>query len=233
MNILICDDIKEEADRLAALLAKSGFETQVTVFTGPWQAFNHIRSGAGVDTCFLDIMMPAMNGIKLAEKLRENNFANEIIFLTVSNDFASQSYQVKAFDYMLKPPTMDKVKSVVGALKKARENADRGKLVLKIQRITKPIPFYDISHVEVIDHTVYVKQVNKTIIEAYTAFGKISEQLLLDRRFIKCHRSFIVNMDEIMTIANKEIIMKNGTKVPVSRGHSHLVKDEMMRWMFK
>jgi len=87
MNILICDDIKEDADKLAALIAESGFEAQTAVFTDSRQALDYFHSGANIDACFLDIIMPKMNGIKLAERLRENNFA-------------SQSYRVQAFDYL-------------------------------------------------------------------------------------------------------------------------------------
>ncbi|GBU23577.1 hypothetical protein R83H12_00193 [Fibrobacteria bacterium R8-3-H12] len=232
MNILVCDDIKEDADMLAALIAQSGFEAQAMVFTCPSQALDYFRSGANIDACFLDIIMPKMNGIKLAEKLRENNFANDIVFLTTSNDFASQSYQVQAFDYLLKPLTCEKVVNVMGRLKRSKENADKAGLPIMAQGAARFVLFRDISHVEVVGHTVYIKLLDKSIIKMYAAFGKIEEQLLMDSRFAKCHRSYIVNLSEIMRMANKELTMKSGIKIPISRTYSQ-VKDKIIKWMFK
>jgi len=232
MNILICDDMKEDADRLAALIAQSGFEAQTMVFTCPSQALDCFCSGADIDACFLDIIMPKMNGVKLAEKLRENNYAKDIVFLTTSNDFASQSYQVQAFDYLLKPLTCEKVNTIMGKLKKSQENSDKAGLSIEMQGVTRFVLFRDISHVEVINHAVYIKLLDKSIIKEYVTFSKIEEQLLADSRFAKCHRSYIVNLSEIMTMATNELTMKNGSKIPISRSYSQ-VKDKIVKRMFK
>ncbi|MDR2593178.1 MAG: LytTR family DNA-binding domain-containing protein [Fibromonadaceae bacterium] len=231
MNILICDDMEEDANRLATLIAESGFDVQTMVFTCPFASLDYFRSGGGIDACFLDIIMPKMNGIKLAEKLRENNFANDIVFLTTSNDFASQSYQVQAFDYLLKPLTCEKVNNVIDKLKKSRENADKAGLsVTTTQGVAMFIHFRDISHAEVIKHNVYIKLLDKSIIKIYTSFSKITEQLLLDSRFAKCHCSYIVNLGEIKAMAYNEIIMKNGSKIPISKGYWQ-IKDKILKWM--
>jgi len=232
MNILICDDIKEDADKLAALIAESGFEAQTVVFTESRQAFDYFCSGANIDVCFLDIIMPKINGIQLAEKLRENYFAKDIVFLTSSNDYASQSYQVQAFDYLLKPLTSEKVNNIMDKLKKSQENMDKAGLPVVMQSLARFIPFRDISHAEVINHTVCIKLQDKSLIKIYGTFNKIAEQLLSDSRFARCHRSYIVNLDAITAVANNELIMKNGFKIPISRGYSQ-VKDQMLKRMFK
>jgi len=232
MNILICDDKKDDADKLVALIAESGIEAQTAVFTDSSQAFDYFRSGANIDACFLDIIMPIMNGIQLAEKLRENNFANNIVFLTTSNDFASQSYQVQAFDYLLKPLTHEKVNNMMKKLKKSHENTDKAGLPVITHSSTRFILFHNISHVEVVNHNVHITLHDKSIIKIYGTFSKIAEQLLSDGRFAKCHRSYIVNLDEIMGETNNELIMKNGAKVPISRGYSQ-VKDKMLKRIFK
>ncbi len=232
MNILVCDDVKEDADRLAALIAQSGFEAKTMVFTCASQVLDYFRSGANIDTCFLDIIMPKMNGIKLAEKLRENNFAKDIVFLTTSNDFASQSYQVQAFDYLLKPLTCEKVVDVMSRLKKSKEKADKAGLPIMVQGSARFVLFRDISHVEVMGHTVYIRLLDKSTIKMYAAFCKIEEQLLMDSRFAKCHRSYIVNLSEIMKMANNELTMKNDAKIPISRTYSQ-VKDKIIKWMFR
>jgi DNA-binding LytR/AlgR family response regulator len=232
MNILICEDMKEDADRLVALIAESGFKAKTKVFNCPLQALDYFNSGADIDACFLDIMMPKMTGVKLAEKLRASNFAKNIVFVTTSNDFASQSYQVQAFDYLLKPMTCEKVNNIMSKLKESQRNADKAGLPIMAQGVARFVLFRDISHVEVINHAIYIKLRDKSITKIYATFGKIEEQLLADGRFAKCHRSYIVNLNEIMTMANNELTMKNGSKIPISRSYSQ-VKDKIVKWMFK
>jgi two-component SAPR family response regulator len=117
MNALICDCIEEDASLLKTMLAESGFDVQTSVFNCPLQAFEHIKSGKSVDICFFDIIMSGMSGITLASRLRKKrNFTGEIVFVTSTNDFASESYKVDAFNYFLKPITCEKIKLVMGAL---------------------------------------------------------------------------------------------------------------------
>jgi len=73
-------------------------------------------------------------------------FAKDIVFITTSNDFASQSYQVQAFDYLLKPLTGEKVSHVMGKLKKSKENADKAGLSVVTQSTTRFVLFRDIFH---------------------------------------------------------------------------------------
>lgn len=231
MNILICDDMENEAAELAAVLNKSGFDVAVTVFQNARDVLGYIRSGAAVDVCFLDIIMPDMNGIALAEKLRADGYAGEIVFLTTSNDYAHQAFNVKAFHYLLKPPTKEGIAAVLNDLENARKSADRERLSVKTPGVVRFILFRDVSHVEVIDHTVYIRLINGAEVSVYTKFSEIARQLLKDRRFVQCHRSYIVNMSDIGTYTDAEITMQGGAKIPISRGYAD-VKDELLQWMF-
>jgi DNA-binding LytR/AlgR family response regulator len=232
MNILICDDVAKDANELAAMLAELAFEIQISVFTCPWQAYNYIKSGVVVDLCFLDILMPAMNGIKFAEKLRESSFAGEIVFLTMSNNFANQSYRVKAFGYMLKPLNREKVINVINSLQNMRANEDKNKLLVKTQGVAMAIPFCDISYVESDRHNVYINLLSKPAVRVYSSFAEIAERLLLDKRFVQCHRSFLINLNEVKTIENNDVAMKSEKKIPISKGYFP-VKDIIVKWLFR
>ena len=104
MNILICDDMKNESAILGNLISRSGFEALVKILQNGRETLDYVRSGTEVDVCFLDILMPDMTGVVLADQLRREGFAGEIVFLTASNDYAYQAFRVNAFDYLLKPP---------------------------------------------------------------------------------------------------------------------------------
>ena len=231
MNILICDDMKNESAMLDNLISQSGFDVLVKTLQSGRETLDYVRSGAAVDVCFLDILMPDMTGVALADQLRREGFAGEIVFLTASNDYAYQAFRVNAFDYLLKPPVQEDVNQVLNKLDNARRNADREGIFLKTGGKSRFILLRDISHIEVIDHTVHIKLINEIEIEVYAAFNEIAPQLMKDRRFVRCHRSFVLNMSEIAQITANEVVMQSGSRIPISRGFSK-VRDEMLRWMF-
>jgi DNA-binding LytR/AlgR family response regulator len=232
MNILICDDLKEDADMLVTMLAETGFEVQTSVFTCPKEALCHVSSGATVDVCFLDIVMPEMEGVTLAKKLREAGFAGEIIFLTASNNFAHESYNVKAFDYLLKPVNYERLKNVMNALQILRKNIGNKGIFVKMHRFLRFIAFRDISSIEAHFHYVCITMADNTIIETQSSFGEMEKGLLIDNRFAKCHRSHIVNLDEAITIKQEKIIMKSNKEIPISRSYPY-VKEEVFKWIFR
>jgi DNA-binding LytR/AlgR family response regulator len=231
-NILICDDIEKDANELATMLARHDFKFQTSIFTCPNKAFGYVSSGAPVDLCFLDIIMPETNGIELAEKLRATNFKGEIVFLTSSNNFAQQSYNVRAFDYLLKPITCESVKNLMNALQNFWTETDKRGLFAKTHGATKFIPFRNISYVEANDHYMNINLLDNSIIEVHATLSEITEQLLSDSRFVKCHRSYIVNLNEIITIKKDDVIVGNSIKIPISKGYLH-VKDKINKWAFQ
>jgi len=219
MNILICDDILYEAESLERLLLNTGFEVNTVVFTDGQEALAYFSSGEPVDVCFLDILMPAMDGIKLAEALREIGFIGFIIFLTGSKEYAPESYMVKAFDYLIKPASPERVKEVLTELIKAQETADLGGILVKGTGISRRILFREISHIEIIHNVVHIRLTDGSVHKTRSTLSEITLQLLEDTRFIQSHRSFIVNMDDIIALKGNEFLLRNGTSIPISRNH--------------
>ena len=109
MYILICDDMHDDGFKLEQAIKVSGIGAKCCYFDKGSDALSYIKTGAKVDVCFLDIVMPEMSGIELARQIRKMETdkgmkAHAIVFLTTSNEFASESFEVKAFTYLLKPP---------------------------------------------------------------------------------------------------------------------------------
>jgi len=219
MNVLICEDIGYEAELLADLIADSGFDVNTTIFNNAQEALAFARSGVSLDVCFLDILMPDMNGIELAEKLREEGYMGFIVFLTGSSSFAPESYRVKAFDYLIKPAEPERVKEVLTELFKAKKSADKGGIMIKGAGISRMLLFRDISHTEVIHNIVHIRLTDGTVHKTRATLAEVGPKLLEDKRFIQCHRSFIVNMNDILALKGNSFIMRDGTHVPISRSH--------------
>ena len=107
IQIAFCDDDQTVLDQLSALLekyrAQRCVQIQCTAFHSPLDLLAEIEKGTRYDILFLDVIMPAENGITVAKEIRQYDTAVEIIFLTSSTEFAVESYMVGAYFYQLKP----------------------------------------------------------------------------------------------------------------------------------
>jgi DNA-binding LytR/AlgR family response regulator len=229
MNILILDDMAKEADELSMLLRELGFEP--AIFHNGHEALDHINNGAGVDVCFLDIVMPEMSGVETAIRLRDSGYTSEIVFLSTSREYGPESYRVKAFDYLIKPPTPESVKNVLGRLVNTYNSDEKLGISVRTRAAVRFIRYCDLSYVEAMRNCVCFHLADGTSFEVYASFGEYADLLLLDKRFIQCHRSYIVNMDNIGEIADMEVITRGGAKIPVSRSNSD-TKNTYFSWKF-
>ncbi len=222
MRILICDDMQSETDGLSMLFEAEG--CIVTAFNKSADALNYVEDGGFADVCVFDIVMPEMNGMELAAAIRGNGWQGRIVFLSTSSNYGPQSYEVNAFDYLLKPITRERVRAMLEKLLDAENDADTKSLTLKIGGVMRAVRYRDISHVEATRNTVTYYLMDRTRAEVYASFHEAAELLLADNRFAQCHRSFIVNMNEIDTIIGHEIVMRIGAGVPISKSYTDVKK---------
>ena len=221
MKILICDDVNDDALRLKGILYELLPNAALEVFNCGAETLVYMNTAAPpVELCFLDIVMPEMDGVSLAQKMRKNGYKGFIVFLTSSNDFAAQSYQVKAFSYLLKPPDKRSVAKVLSELETALKNADTAGITVNTKTTSMFILFKDISHVEVINRIVYFRLINGDEIAVYSRFLDVTPILLTDRRFGQCHRSFLVNIHDIYKVQGNNVVMNSGNKIPISKNYA-------------
>ena len=232
MNILICDDKTDDALELKAMINEVYSDANIVISNTTTDALSYIGQGKMPYVCFLDIIMPGMNGISLAEEMRKNGYNGHIVFLTVSSDFAVQSYKVKAFSYLLKPTNKAEVLRVLQELRDEYKAANALGIPIRTKKLTGFVLFKDLSYIEVSSHKVYFRLTNGEEIAVNAAFSEVAPKLLEDSRFIQCHGSFVINMDEIRTISGQVIVMRSGAKIPVSRRFLH-DRDKMIKWMFE
>jgi len=224
MNVLICDDIKSEAHKLANMMTGRGFDINIKVFYNAADSLEYISSGAKVDVCFLDIVMPGTSGIELAFSLREYGYTGFIVFLSASKDYGPESYQVKAFNYLVKPISISDIRVIFEELTDALSMADTAGILIKAHESTRNLPFRSISFIEVENNYVFFRLTDNSILKVRTPLTEIAEALQEDSRFIRCHRSFIVNISEVKSMKNNDFTMKSGAVVPISRNNTEAKK---------
>ena len=225
MDILICDDIHDDGLKLQEAIKVSGIEARCCYFDKAQDALSHIKTGAKADVCFLDIIMPEMTGIELARQIRKTESsggmkAREIVFLTASNEYASESFEVNAFSYLLKPPEPQKVALVLQEIIIAKNVKDNSGIPISTKTMTKFLYFRDISFIEVKDYKVIFHLIDGSKITVVSSLSAILSQITTDKRFAQCHRSFVVNMNDINKIVNSNVLMYSGEQIPISRTHT-------------
>ena len=235
MNVLICDDIRDEAVKLESSVKEASqwldanFTVNFVYFEKGSYVLDYIKTGAArakIDVCFLDIIMPEMNGIELAANMRKAGFSGKIVFLTNSRDYGAESYQVKAYSYLLKPIKTEDVLKLLNQIANSASVEDTAQLKkrtgikIETRNMTRFVHFYEISFAEVINKNVYFRLLDGSEIVIFTSLNDVLPQLTADGRFAQCHRSYVVNMDAIAQIHGKEIILKCGRKVPISRSYN-------------
>ncbi len=239
MKIAICDDDNQELLQISRLvdeyLSCSFEEVEIEVhrFESSMELIAQIESGKHFDVYLLDVIMPNMNGIKLAAEIRNKDQVAKIIFLTSTSEFAVQSYSVGAFNYLLKPLQKDKLFS---ALEKACSDIDSSLnqyIIVKTQIGLTKVFLHLLLYVEVIGRTLYFHQKNKVTIESSSTISQIEAFLLINKRFIKPHRSYIVNLDHIKNLSQDGLTMINDLFVPVSRNIFKEVKQAYINYSFQ
>jgi len=237
MDILICDDMQDDGLKLQQAIKVSGIPANCCYFEKGADALAHIRTNAKVDLCFLDIIMPEMTGIELARNIRkmehaEGKKACDIVFLTASNDFACESFEVNAFSYLLKPPEPQKVASIFHEITSAKKESDISGIPISTKGITKFLYFRDVSYIEVINYKVYFHLNDRDHISIVSPLGAIMPQIMEDKRFAQCHRSFVVNMDGINKIMGNTLILYSGKQIPISKTYADFC-DNYIEYLIK
>jgi len=108
IKLALCDDEMEQRSATSAMLldyagARPGLAVKVSAFSSGWELLAAAEEHDGFDVCVLDIVMPDISGIDLGVRLREMGFDGPIIYLTVSPEYAVDSYMARAFQYLMKP----------------------------------------------------------------------------------------------------------------------------------
>lgn len=234
MYIAICDDLREELDRVAGILEKWQSEKKAPLryrcFTDAMGLLDAIEEER-FDLYLLDIMMPGMSGLDAAAEIRQKDASADIVFLTSSPGFAYESYSVRALDYLLKPVQKERLREHLDRLLLREQKPAEG-LTIKCGTTLVRVLFSQLSHVEVNGKHIYFNMVNGTVYEVFGTLREFEPQLLQRQEFVRCHRSYIVNLLQVAELSAAEIRTFTGKTLPVSRSLYKEVQNKYMKVLF-
>ena len=236
MKVAACDDDRMalvELDRYLKQYSKEyDCEIECDVFTNPLELVAQIEKGNSYDVIFLDIIMQGINGIQCARDIRTYDDCVKIIFLTCSNDFAEESYAVKAYYYLLKPIKKENLfvllQQLAGELAVKKEDV----LLVKCKGGVVKIFLSKLECCEMINRKIILYMADGKEYECSMSISDLEQKLKPFGMFLRVHRSFLVNMDYIQTLTVENIVMSSDIKIPVPRGKYMQIKQVYMEYMF-
>ncbi len=218
MNIAICDDNLQFVEQIENYLDEfDKFKIERDVFfQGEDLISMYEKNEAGYDAIFLDIEMGAINGIDVANRIRQLDKHTIIVFMTAYPTYMQKSFECSPFRFLIKPVRKDEFFKVIEAIDlKIRENPDTFIFVEKKVRVrvySEDIVFFESKGHDII---VHMKDGNKHIVR--NTITKLMEGI--DKRiFVRVHRAFVVNMGHIHKINDKKVYMHGvENTIPMSR----------------
>ncbi len=168
-----------------------------------------------ISAVFLDIQMPFMDGMEVAERLRKIDSTVPIVFVTNMAQYAIQGYKVSALDFLVKPVSyfsfateLDKIIRLINGRR------ERSLWVVSMGKRVKLL-FSEIRFVEIIRHDICIHTEKETL--TYRGTLKEIEAKLKESYFSRPDNCYIVNMNYISSIEKDDIFLESGDRLHISR----------------
>lgn len=235
IRIAICDDEEFHVNREAELVKKymiiNEIEYEIVTFSSGQELLEKYDTYPRFDIIFLDIVMNDKTGIETAQLIRKKDSRVYIVYITAYIDFALDGYKTKTFRYILKNRS-----TFEGAVKECldafsyEQNYCRNKLHFRCVEGELCATPEEILLLESIKHKVHFKVLWNGELVEYTYYGKLDEfeEMLKCYGFVRCHKSFLVNLRFICTNPSDVLKLDNGMEIPVARSKRQNVQDEFL-----
>ena len=233
MKAMIVDD--EELAR-AVVREHLASHPDVEVVSECANGFEAVKAAAqqAPDLVFLDIQMPKLDGFEVLELLEADGKRPAVVFVTAYDQHALRAFEAQAVDYLLKPFSRDRFDTALTkarALRDARPPASQlaaasrqgrplERIVVKDGPKVTVVPLDRLDWVQAQDDYVLLRAEGRNLMKQQTMASL--EAQLDGNRFIRIHRSYILNLDRLVRIEqdgkeHREAILRDGTRLPVSR----------------
>lgn len=227
MYIAICDNNTDDLETLTTLILKWQAKQQTVCRFKTFHNADELLDAAkneAFSLYILDAIMSGTNGIATAKEIRSIDTVADILFLTASPNYAYESYEVNARNYLLKPIQEHVLFPILDQLLLQELQPQEG-ITLKIGNTLTRILFSQLEYVEVNHKHLYFNLINGQVYQVFGALKDYESVFLMQPEFARVHRSYIINMMLISELRPFEIRTLSGKRVPVSRNaYPHLQK---------
>ena len=220
ISCLAINDEPLAVQKIAGYIQKTPFLELVAQCRNSFEAME-ILSKNDIQLLFIDINMPEMSGMEFVKSLTIKPY---IIFTTAYSEYAVEGFEVNATDYLLKPVSYsnflraaNKVKDLIGLSANRQPSTITpaiNHMFVKSKYKLVRIDFDDIKYIESMHEYININLAGSNPVKSLMSLKSIEEQLPSDR-FLRVHRSFIVNLSKISVIDRNRIIFDEKVYIPV------------------
>jgi two-component system, LytTR family, response regulator LytT len=220
IKCLALDDEPLALEKMGNYIRKTPFLELVSSCRSGFEAIDFL-SKTRVDLIFADINMPDINGLDFVRSLQDKP---QIIFITAFSEYAFEGFKVNALDYLLKPigyneflKAANKARNYFETIRASREERDENKdyLFVKSEYKIVRISLDEIIYIEGMREYVRIHLTTGKSLMPLISLRVLEEQLP-SSKFMRVHRSYIVNLEKINTIDHSRIVFDGKVYIPVS-----------------
>lgn len=231
MRIAVCDDEPLFRQALHDQILQDGFvhdyEAEVAEYESGGALLEAQERGYSADVYFLDVQMDqgTDDGIRTARELRRRGEEGLIVYVTAYLDYVQMGYEVRAFRYLLKSQIQDKLSEV---LRDVRQEFSGQVFCFKAGGENIRIDRRRILYLE--SKLRMLRLVTKT--EEHSFYSSLEDaEKQLGERFLRCHKSFLVNLDRVERFSKETVVLENGISIPISRSYAKDVRQRLLMEM--
>lgn len=237
IKVAFCDDDLSVLKELSVLMDRYRVERNQDItyaaFHSPLELLSEVERGTRLDIIFLDVLMPGQDGISAAREIRKYDTSVKIIYLTSSSEYAVDSYEVGAYFYQLKPIWQESFYRLMDSvLRECRKN-EKNSLILRCKTGITRLELDKLKYCEVTGRNLLLHKEDGEVLDSVGKLDDLCEQLKDYECFVRCHRSYMINMDYVKSISNKAVILSDGTQIPIPHGKYSELKDKFFSYFFR
>ena len=219
IRIAIIDDDENSREQIKTITEKTLSEQNQNCFVKTYASaidlLMDLENGVYYGAFLVDVKMPKMTGLELARKIQKYYADATIIFVTDYVQYSPGAFEVNAFRYIMKRDLHEKLPMALKKMIPRLENKATGCYIIRRYLDAEVLLYREIF---------YIKKEGKNVVFCHT-HGESSERKSLIKiaeelpqgQFVEVSRGYLVNASYVMALKNKELIMRNGDRIPVAR----------------
>ncbi|MCR5093451.1 MAG: LytTR family DNA-binding domain-containing protein [Lachnospiraceae bacterium] len=212
---------REYSTLVERILDSRGIDHIVHHFSSSRELMKSVREEGAYHLYLMDMQLDTENGISVARALRQMGEDGALIFISRTTEHAIDGYKVQADDYLLKPVREDLLDESLMRVMKARKTM----LIRTSAGEVCPVEMGRVQWVEAFAHKTELHAGS----QVYSVGRMLSEiaEMFSDGRFYRNHRSYMVNLDYVVSVDKRQLRLSDGTTLPISRGSQADIRDAM------